>query len=94
MASSSTWRVSLVPLLLLAFSAPGCASCAGTGQGLLGIMPGAINDPGNRSLRRAILQYGLDQFCAQMTTHNAPLTLAADSPNKTDQMIFMQMGFI
>lgn len=81
MASSSTWRVSLVPLLLLAFAAPGCASCAGTGQGLLGIMPGAINDPGNRSLRRAILQYGLDQFCAQMTTHNAPLTLAADSPN-------------
>lgn len=71
----------LVPLVFLAVSAPGCASCAGTGQGMLGIMPGAINDPGNRSMRRAILQYGLDQFCQQMTTHNAPLTLSPDSPN-------------
>lgn len=71
----------LVPLAFLAVSAPGCASCAGTGQGLLGIMPGAINDPGNYSMRRAILQYGLDQFCQQMLEHNAPLTLSPDSPN-------------
>lgn len=82
--ASSMWRAAFktaLPILLFAVSAPGCASCAGTGQGLLGIMPGAINDPGNRSLRRAILQYGLDQFCQQMLEHNAPLTLAADSPN-------------
>jgi hypothetical protein len=76
----SKWRV-LIPLAFLAVFAPGCGGCAGAGQGMLGVMPGAINDPGNRSLRRAILQYGLDQFCQQMTTHNAPLTLAADSPN-------------
>jgi hypothetical protein len=80
----SKWRMThlaWLPLAFLAVSAPGCASCAGTGQGMLGLMPGAINDPGNRSLRRAILQYGLDQFCQQMTTHDAPLTLAADAPN-------------
>jgi len=77
LASFSVW----IPLVFLAVSAPGCASCSGAGQGLLGVMPGAINDPGNRSLRRAILQYGLDQFCQQMTTHNAPLTMTADAPN-------------
>ncbi len=41
---------------------------------------GPINDPSNRTLRRNIMGYGLGQFCQQMTTHNAPLTLAPD-PN-------------
>jgi hypothetical protein len=41
---------------------------------------GPINDPSNRTLRRNIMSYGLGQFCQQMTTRNAPLTLAPD-PN-------------
>ena len=43
-------------------------------------MPGVINDPSNKSLRAAILQMGMTEFCHQMTTHNAPLKLSDDSP--------------
>jgi hypothetical protein len=39
---------------------------------------GPINDPSNRTLRRNIMSYGLGQFCEQMITRNAPLTLAPD----------------
>lgn len=39
-----------------------------------------INDPSNRTMRRNIMSYGLSQFCQQMTTHNAPLRMAADAP--------------
>jgi hypothetical protein len=39
---------------------------------------GPINDPSNRTLRRSIMSFGLGQFCQQMTTRNAPLTLAPD----------------
>jgi len=43
-------------------------------------MPGVINDPSNRTLRRAILSFGMSEFCKQMTLHNAPLKLNVDSP--------------
>jgi hypothetical protein len=43
-------------------------------------MGGPINDPSNRTLRRNLMSFGLGQFCQQMTTHNAPLKLAADAP--------------
>jgi hypothetical protein len=55
----------------------GCASCA---QSYLGIMPGAINDPQNRTLRREILAYGIGQFCTELVKHSAPLKLADDQP--------------
>jgi hypothetical protein len=55
----------------------GCASCA---QSYLGIMPGAINDPANRTLRRQILSYGIGQFCTELVKHSAPLKLADDQP--------------
>lgn len=59
----------------------GCSSCASSGQSLLSIMPdGVVNDPSNLSLRRAILAFGIGQFCSQMTAHNAPLKLTEDSP--------------
>lgn len=64
---------------LLLFS-QGCASCAGTGQRMLGVIEGPINDPANRSLRRSILSFGLGEFCHQMTTHDAPLKMSEDSP--------------
>jgi hypothetical protein len=41
-------------------------------------LSGPINDPSNRKLRRDIMAIGLGQFCQQMTTRSAPLTLAPD----------------
>lgn len=64
-------------MLMLAFVFGACAS---GGQRSLGMISGPINDPSNRSLRRAILAYGLEAFCHEMTTHSAPLTLADDAP--------------
>jgi hypothetical protein len=43
-------------------------------------LAGPINDPSNRTLRRSIMSFGLDQFCQQMTTRNAPLKLTPDAP--------------
>jgi hypothetical protein len=66
--------------LLLPLVSGGCASCAGSSQRMLGVIEGPINDPGNRSLRRSIMSFGLKEFCHQLTTHNAPLKLNEDSP--------------
>ena len=43
-------------------------------------MPGMLNDPGNRSLRRAILDYGLEEFCKELTHRGAPLKMRDDMP--------------
>ncbi|MGH7440785.1 MAG: hypothetical protein ACRENE_34270 [Polyangiaceae bacterium] len=67
---SLTWLV----LCCAASSAP-ALSCSPNAVCKLG---GPINDPSNRTLRRNIMSYGLGQFCTQMTTRNAPLTLAPD----------------
>jgi hypothetical protein len=64
-----------VALLFGAFASQGCSSCTNTAQGILGIMPGVVNDPANRSLRAAILGYGMKQFCDQVQKHDAPLAL-------------------
>ncbi len=68
--------------LLVATGAMGATlqGCASTGQKLLGAIDGPLNDPSNRTLRRSILAWGLDEFCSEMTTRNAPLVLNADSP--------------
>jgi len=47
---------------------------------MLGVIDGPINDPDNRSLRRAIMAFGLKEFCHEMTTHDAPLKSSEDSP--------------
>ena len=65
----------------LAGGAIGCSGCfRSTGQHSLGIMPGVINDPSNRSLRRSILSYGLGEFCKQLTHRGAPLRMRNDQP--------------
>jgi hypothetical protein len=66
--------------LVLLFAVPivfaeGCASCANTGQAILGILPGVVNDPSNKDLRAAILKFGMKQFCDEMLKHDAPLAL-------------------
>src|SRR4030088_2315347 len=43
-------------------------------------LAGPINDPSNRTLRRSIMAFGLDQFCQQMVRRNAPLKLTPDAP--------------
>ncbi len=43
-------------------------------------MPGTINDPSNRTLRREILQHGIGEFCTELQKHSAPLKLADDQP--------------
>jgi hypothetical protein len=60
--------------------AQGCSSCSGAAQGMLGIMPGVVNDPSNHALRMAILKFGMGEFCHQMQTHDAPLALAPGAP--------------
>jgi hypothetical protein len=62
---------------LALLTAPGCTSCE---QGMLCVVRGPINDPGNYGLRRSILSMGLKEFCQQMTTHNAPLKLTEAAP--------------
>jgi hypothetical protein len=41
---------------------------------------GTINQPENLSMRRSMLRKGMGDFCKQMTTRNAPLKLAPESP--------------
>jgi hypothetical protein len=43
-------------------------------------LAGPINDPSNRTLRRSIMSFGLDQFCQQTARHNVPLKLTPDAP--------------
>ncbi len=70
-------RTLILVALTLAGSSAGCASCA---QSYLGVMPGVINDPSNRTLRREILSFGIGQFCTELVKHSAPLKLADDQP--------------
>ncbi|MCL2822451.1 MAG: hypothetical protein FWD57_00495 [Polyangiaceae bacterium] len=66
--------------VILAISVSGCLGCTMAGQKALGLMPGVVNDPGNRSLRRSILGFGLDEFCKQLVNTGAPLRMRDDEP--------------
>ena len=54
--------------------------CTKGGQMTLGVMPGVVNDPGNRSLRRAVLRFGLEEFCKEVTHRGTPLKMRDDDP--------------
>lgn len=60
----------------------GIAACSPTTSGprALSIMPGVVNRTDNKSLRLAMLKYGLEQFCEEMTHRGAPLRLVDDAP--------------
>ncbi len=53
------------------------ASC---GQSVLGIMPGVLNDPGNLSLRQALLQFGTSTMCAEMMKRSVPIRAHDEEP--------------
>ena len=66
----------LLSLALFASFAVG-ASC---GQTALGIFPGVINDPGNLSLRKAILGFGTSKICEEAYRRSLPLKLREEDP--------------
>jgi hypothetical protein len=69
-------------LLALGLTQPACAGMAqGAGPGVLAIMPGVINRTDNKSLRFAMLKYGLESFCQEMLKRGAPLKLYDDQPS-------------
>ncbi len=53
------------------------ASC---GQTALGILPGVLNDTGNLSLRRAILQFGTGTMCSEMMKRSVALRMRPEDP--------------
>jgi len=53
------------------------ASCGAKGMAL---MPGVINDPGNRSLRRAIFGFATTTICPEFQARNIPLVLRDGDP--------------
>src|SRR5258705_8676461 len=79
----------LAPRHAAAFLLLGCSlvggACSGfarsTGPQALAIMPGVINRTDNKSLRFALLKYGLESFCQEMTKRGAPLRLSDDQPS-------------
>ncbi len=56
------------------------SSCASAGATLISLMPGIINDPANRTLRRQLLNFGSNQFCTELQQKGIPLKLGADQP--------------
>ncbi len=53
------------------------ASC---GQSAVAVMPGVINDPANRSLRRALFGFATSELCAEMQNRSIPLKLRDADP--------------
>jgi hypothetical protein len=72
--------VALALLVAAAFWLPACGGLTKSGPGAVAIMPGVVNRADNKSLRFAMLKYGLDEFCRQMLEQGAALKLADDAP--------------
>lgn len=71
----------LLLLVLVTSVVGGCGGCVQrSGQASFGVMPGVVNDPGNRSLRRAIMRFGLEEFCKELTHRGAPLRTRDEDP--------------
>lgn len=68
------------PTVLLAGLLTACGGKESFGVGAMGVLPGVINDPTNRSLRFDLLKFGLDQFCREMRDRGAPLKLRDGEP--------------
>src|SRR5437868_5522488 len=64
-------------LALFGFTSLG-ASC---GQTAITLMPGVVNDPGNRSLRRALFGFATDKVCGEMKSRSLPLKMGGGDPS-------------
>ncbi|GAC1543263.1 MAG: hypothetical protein NVS3B10_31510 [Polyangiales bacterium] len=62
----NTIRTRLLLALLATLGTLGGVSCEKAGFKGLSVMGGTINDPQNKSLRRGLLQFGLDAACKEM----------------------------
>ncbi len=58
----------------------GLSLAAACGPQGLSILPGIINDPANRSLRKALLGYVTDNLCQEVQGRSVPLRLRRDDP--------------
>ena len=65
-----------VVVLFLALASLG-ASC---GPGALAVLPGVVNDPHNRTLRREILSFATSQLCDEMKNRSLPLKMRDPDP--------------
>jgi hypothetical protein len=90
MKSSTLTRLAAV--FVVATAGLACASCEKAGFQGLSVMGGTINDPGNKSLRRGLLQFGLDQACKEMLKRTTALReggeTAGSATNPTNGRFF------
>ncbi|MEM9694286.1 MAG: hypothetical protein AAGA56_17175, partial [Myxococcota bacterium] len=54
------------------------ASCS---QSAVTLLPGVVNDPSNRSLRRSIFRFATDEICEELLQRSVPLKLRPSDPN-------------
>lgn len=53
------------------------ASC---GQAAITLLPGVLNNPGNRSLRRALFGFAITELCSEMKSRSVPLMMQDTDP--------------
>ena len=53
------------------------ASC---GQAAITLLPGVLNNPGNRSLRRALFGFAVTELCSEMKSRSVPLMMQDTDP--------------
>jgi len=58
-----------------------CCLGASCGQTALSILPGVVNNPANRTLRREIFSYAIAELCSEMTKRSVPLKLRDPDPS-------------
>ncbi|GAC1571559.1 MAG: hypothetical protein NVS3B20_23920 [Polyangiales bacterium] len=79
-------------VLSLPLGGAGCASCESAGQRGLSVMGGTVNNPENKSLRRAMLSFGLDRACTEMLKRSTSLReggeTAGSATNPTNGRFF------
>ncbi len=71
----SNWILRLV-VVVISLGSLG-ASC---GQSAIAIMPGVINDPANRTLRRALFGFATGELCTELQKRSIPLKLRDADP--------------
>lgn len=68
-------------VVLVAIALALCCTGASCGQDALAIMPGVVNNPGNRQLRRELFEFAIDQICTEMQKRSVALRLRDEDPN-------------